>query len=167
MTSVNEITEFKRLLRKEYRRVWYKENKQRLAREYIADIDNRRKLQREYIRRNWAKRCLYDSRVKDKKVGCYVSDTHVTEGFLLELRCKQDNMCYLCGIEMATGVDVNRKTTPDALTLGRLNMWNGHSKTNCVLLCGTCNRTGSKCKHKHMRPRKYKIEHRKTCLFFD
>jgi hypothetical protein len=90
-----------------------------------------------YNQINWGKKAVRASRENDKKYKRFakVADDYITDVFLHGLRTKLGNRCCYCEIMMQT---TNRRSH-DGLTVERLNNAVGHSLTNCVLCCFSCN----------------------------
>ena len=91
-----------------------------------------------YNQTNWAKITVLSSKRADRDRGRYVEEDYITEDFLKHVWEEQEQMCYHCKNVMTAGVGVNRSTTPNAVTVERLNNAIGHTQSNCVLCCRKC-----------------------------
>ena len=98
------------------------------------------KYNREYGRNNWQAIMVDNSRWADKLAGRTATDLpYITTEKIDQMWTMLKGKCFYCDITMKTGV--NRATTPDAVTLERVNNDLPHYSDNCVLACSGCNIT--------------------------
>jgi hypothetical protein len=69
----------------------------------------------------------------------YNDSEYITPDFLEAEYNKQGGLCFYCDDKMIYGIGVNRKTTPNAVSVERILNELPHLKNNIVMACMKCN----------------------------